>query len=383
MLVLSFVLGLLAFGGVNCDEHGANAVTFTSDTFEDSVPLKPHFVMFFAPWCGHCKRLSPTWDDLGKKYNSQESTEVVIGKVDCTQHTALCSSQDVTGYPTLKLFAKGVEGGVKYRGPRDLASLERFIAEQLGTEVEDDGQAAVPDAHAGLIEFTDATFKTVVATGNHFIKFYAPWCGHCQRLAPTWDILAKTFEHDKSVTIGKLDCTKYREICTEYEVKGYPTLLWIEEGKKMEKYSGDRSHGDLKAFVAKMLGDEAGKKKEDEDADGPRSPVVVLTTENFENAIEQGYTFVKFFAPWCGHCKRMAPTYDELGRKFVGHDKVKIAKVDCTQEINRGLCSQQKVNGFPTVFLYKGGEQISEYTGDRSLDDMVTFVTSHLGHDEL
>lgn len=50
MLVLSFVLGLLAFGGVNCDEHGANAVTFTSDTFEDSVPLKPHFVMFFAPW---------------------------------------------------------------------------------------------------------------------------------------------------------------------------------------------------------------------------------------------------------------------------------------------------------------------------------------------
>lgn len=67
---------------------------------------------------------------------------------------------------------------------------------------------------------------------------------------------------------------------------------------QMEKYSGDRSHGDLKAFVAKMLGDEAGKKKEDEDADGPRSPVVVLTTENFENAIEQGYTFVKFFAPW-------------------------------------------------------------------------------------
>lgn len=42
----------------------------------------------------------------------------------------------------------------------------------------------------------------------------------------------------------------------------------------------------------------------------------------------------------------MAPTYEELGRKFVGHDKVKIAKVDCTQEVNRGLCSQQKVRNF-------------------------------------
>lgn len=74
--------------------------------------------------------------------------------------------------------------------------------------------------------------------------------------------------------------------------------LMVHGKLQMEKYSGDRSHGDLKAFVAKMLGDEAGKQKEDEDADGPRSPVVVLTTENFENAIEQGYTFVKFFAPW-------------------------------------------------------------------------------------
>lgn len=44
----------------------------------------------------------------------------------------------------------------------------------------------------------------------------------------------------------------------------------------------------------------------------------------------------------------MAPTYDELGRKFVGHEKVKIAKVDCTQEINRELCSEQNVGVIST-----------------------------------
>ncbi|KAG7172585.1 thioredoxin domain-containing protein 5 homolog [Homarus americanus] len=378
-LFLAITTSLTAVGAAS-DEHGANTVTLTAETFEDSVQGKPNFVMFFAPWCGHCKRLSPTWDDLGKKYNT-EKAEVVVGKVDCTQHTALCSSQDVTGYPTLKLFGKGVQSGVKYKGPRDLASLERFIAEQLGTEVQDVEQASVPEALTGLVEYTDVTFKALVPNGRHFIKFYAPWCGHCQRLAPTWESLAKTFEHDKSVTIGKLDCTQFRDICTEYEVKGYPTLLWIEDGKKIEKYAGDRSHEDLKKFTVRSLGDDADNQKED--ADEPRPPIAILTSENFENAIERGYTLVKFFAPWCGHCKRMAPTYDELGRKFVGHDQVKIAKVDCTQEVNRALCSEQNVNGFPTLYLYKNANHIGEYNGDRSLNDMVSFITRHLEHDEL
>ncbi|XP_064105135.1 thioredoxin domain-containing protein 5-like [Macrobrachium nipponense] len=379
-MLLLFCFSLFV-AGLSADEHGDNTVSFTSDTFVESVPKKPHFVMFFAPWCGHCKRLSPTWDDLGKKYNEADPQEVIIGKVDCTQHTTLCSSQDVTGYPTLKMFSKGIDGGVKYRGPRDLASLERFLSEQLGTELQDDDKIDVPEAVTGLVEHTDSSFKATVSSGKHFVKFYAPWCGHCQRLAPAWESLAKSLEHDKSVSIGKLDCTKYRDICTEYEVKGYPTLLWIEDGKRKEKYVGDRSLEDMKNFVVGQLGDEANVQKEAEDE--PQPPVLVLTSENFENAISQAYTLVKFFAPWCGHCKRMAPTYEELGRKFVGHSFVKIAKVDCTQEVNRGLCSEQNVNGFPTLYFYKGGEKLAEYNGDRSLNDMSNFISNHLEHDEL
>ncbi|KAG0724573.1 Thioredoxin domain-containing protein 5 [Chionoecetes opilio] len=365
-------------------KEGSAVLDFSEDTFAEAVAQKPHFVMFYAPWCGHCKRLSPTWDDLGNKYNQGE-VEVAVGKVDCTQHTALCSSQDVTGYPTLKLFGKGVQSsGLKYRGPRDLASLEKFIAEQLGTGAEDEEAASVPEAVTGLVEYTDVTFKASVAHGRHFIKFYAPWCGHCQRLLPAWEALANSFEHDKSVTIGKVDCTQYQSVCTQYEVKGYPTLLWIVDGKKVEKYAGDRSHDDLKKFAEGLLGrEEQQQGGERQLRDQPETPVVVLTSENFENAIEKGYSMVKFYAPWCGHCKRMAPTYDELGRKFVGNDQVKIGKVDCTHELNRGLCSQQNVDGFPTLFLYKDGNKISEYNGDRSLGDMANFISKNLDHDEL
>ena len=69
--------------------------------------------------CGHCKRLAPTWQDLSAKYNKKAEPDVLIGKVDCTIETALCSAQDVTGYPTLKFFKSGTESGVKYRGQRD------------------------------------------------------------------------------------------------------------------------------------------------------------------------------------------------------------------------------------------------------------------------
>lgn len=84
----------------------------------------------------------------------------------------------------------------------------------------------------------------------------------------------------------------------------------------------------------------------------------------------------------CGHCKRMQPTWQQLALKFVGDEKVKIGKVDCTLTENRDLCSEQDVQGFPTIFIYKNGEKITEYNGNRSLEDMFDFVKSHLTVDK-
>lgn len=56
-------------------------------------------ILFIIFRCDHCKRLSPVWNELYKKFKLKD-TDIAIAKVDCTMETALCSKHDVTGYPT-------------------------------------------------------------------------------------------------------------------------------------------------------------------------------------------------------------------------------------------------------------------------------------------
>lgn len=111
--------------------------------------------------------------------NTAEDSRVKIAKVDCTEHQKTCSANDVTSYPTLKFFKlNSEEDAVKYRSTRDLPSLTQFINDQLGSSVSETEGATetvdVPSPLKGLIELTEKNFGTQTATGNWFVKFFAP-----------------------------------------------------------------------------------------------------------------------------------------------------------------------------------------------------------------
>lgn len=96
----------------------ASAVELTSDTWDDVTAGKTTFVKFYAPWCGHCKKLAPEWAKL-------KHDEVVVAEVDCTQNKKLCADVGVRGYPTLK---HGDPSDLQdYKGERTYDALNQFL----------------------------------------------------------------------------------------------------------------------------------------------------------------------------------------------------------------------------------------------------------------
>ncbi|XP_022088900.1 thioredoxin domain-containing protein 5-like isoform X1 [Acanthaster planci] len=359
--------------------------------FKHAIGKSAHFIMFFAPWCGHCKKLTPVWDELADRYNPDESVPATFAKVDCTAETKVCHENEVKGYPTLKFFNPGHET-VKYTGSRNFGSLEKFMFERLDKKKENVPQP--PEAKHGLYELTEDNFKSHVAKGNHFVEFYAPWCGHCKKLAPVWEQLAEGFSHNEDITISKIDCTAHRPVCVEHQVNGFPTLKFFKDGMVVDTYKKDRNHQSLKEYVSSMMGPPSTQtpplkevKKEEKkveekteeaaaDTEPKESKVVVLTEDNFQEGVSKGLTLVKFFAPWCGHCKKLAPAFEDLAHKIDDKPGLTAAKVDCT--VHKSTCNKYEVRGYPTMLLFKGGQYVEKYSSGRTLDDMYSFMLRKL-----
>jgi len=110
------------------------------------------------------------------------------------------------------------------------------------------------------------------------------------------------------------------------------------------------------------------------------SNVLDLGPDNFDTVVGKGKpALVEFFAPWCGHCKNLAPIYEELADAFVhAKDKVVIAKVDADGE-GKPLGKKYGVTGYPTLLWFDGEGKEEKYTSGRDLDGLASFITQKIG----
>ncbi|KAK4775548.1 hypothetical protein SAY87_023509 [Trapa incisa] len=227
-----------------------DVVVLSEENFEKEVGQdRGALVEFYAPWCGHCKKLAPEYEKLGMSFKKAKS--VLIGKVDCDEHKSLCSKYGVSGYPTIQWFPKGSLEPKKYEGPRTAESLTEFVNNEGGTNV----KIAVAPSH--VVVLTADNFDEVVLdeTKDVLVEFYAPWCGHCKALAPTYEKVATAFKLEEEVVIANLDADKYKDLAEKYGVSSYPTLKFFPKGNKAgEEYEGGRDLDNFVNFINEKCG---------------------------------------------------------------------------------------------------------------------------------
>ena len=102
------------------------------------------------------------------------------------------------------------------------------------------------------------------------------------------------------------------------------------------------------------------------------SMAIELTPDTWDEATAGKSVFVKFFAPWCGHCKAMKPAWDSLMDEFADSASVLVADVDCIGS-GKPLCDEMGVQGFPTV-KFGDPSNLEAYKGARDLESLKTFT---------
>ncbi|EGG06426.1 uncharacterized protein MELLADRAFT_86629 [Melampsora larici-populina 98AG31] len=287
------------------------------------------------------------------------------------------------------------------------------------------------DMHAG-IQLSESNFDESIKNGIWLIEHYSPFCVHCKHFAPTWIELCeavKPFE-TRGLHMAQVDCIAQGDLCVKNKVEFYPQMKLYSDGVFLETYEGSKKVEELKAYLDKQSNQYLSNKTSTNEPSTPKSttasptkPIVEvpqpqastedqistahddhqlpkepikttqpepqipedvkalpnqdgklisLTPQTWESHTSTGPIFIKYYAPWCGHCQKLAPTWADLARLLIHH--VNVAEFNCDEKGDfKALCRKEGVPGFPTLFFYQDGIKV-EYVGPRTLTAMESFA---------
>lgn len=429
-------------------------------------------VKFYAPWCGHCKKLAPEFEKAASILKNNDPP-VILAEVDCTEEgKETCGQHGVSGYPTLKIFKNG-EKFADYEGPRDADGIVKYMRNKAGpaskelksvadvTKFLDNTEHSVVGFFESSTSEGNVVFQKLAAALSDDYRFahcfnpevhvqykhknsiviYQPPKLHT-KLEPTEIAYEGAFEQatlDSWVkdnihglvglrTPSNADQFKTPLVVVYYDVDYVKNLKgtnywrnrimkvakkfaeakkdihfaisnadqfsheisehglsWSQDknvvtakGLKGEKYpfNGDFNVDNLEKFANDVLeGKLKPYLKSEPIPTSNDAPVKVVVAEEFDKIVNDDTkdVLIEFYAPWCGHCKSLAPKYEELAQKLSEESDIVIAKMDATAN---DVPAPYDVKGFPTLYFAPKGAKKNpkRYEGGREVDDFIKYI---------
>ncbi len=455
------VLLISAFAAEYPTEDGV--VVLSDSNFDEALKeFEFALVEFYAPWCGHCKKLTPEYAAAAQEL-ARTNPEIKLVKIDATIEKQLASRFEIKGFPTLKLFAKGA-APILYEGQRTKNDIVSWLKKKAGpTSVElksvDSAEQIISNNEVAVVYFGDADsegYKNYLTTALAlddvaFAHTHDDGVRQKYEVQGETIILFKKFDEGKNVFTGPF---QFQEIKDFLNANRFPVVFPFDSKNAQRIFAGG-----LNAIILIRSDNEAGAKAEEElrsvsreirdsiaisvakieDTMGGRladyigidkntlpairiivpkknaqkfifekeitgeniktfvedwkndklSPyyksaeipaeshednVRVLVGKNFKEIVlgDDADVLVEYYAPWCGHCKSLAPIYAAVATKLKDVKEIVIAKMDATANEVEGLA----VSGFPTIKFYQRGRKNSpmDYSGDRTEDGFIDFL---------
>ncbi|KAA1069653.1 protein disulfide-isomerase precursor [Puccinia graminis f. sp. tritici] len=181
-----------------------------------------------------------------------------------------------------------------------------------------------------------------------------------------------------------IDATKFGDYAKSLNLPGtdWPEFV-IQDLSNQDKYpleaKKEVNHDHVAEFVKSYRAGKLEKSVKSQPIPKQGDGTYVLVAKAFEDVVyannNQKDVFLEFYAPWCGHCKRLKPIWDNLARSFTGSsDKVLIANFDATEN-DIPSTTGISVQGYPTLkFKPAGSKEWIDYDDERELDAMIAFV---------
>jgi len=249
-------------------------------------------------------------------------------------------------------------------------------------------------------EFSDKTAPKIFGGDlkQHNLLFAAKSASDYDTIAAAYAEAAKSFKGKLLFVLVDCDVEDNKRVMEFFGIteENCPDMRVINMEKNMAKYApeaADLTTAGITGFVNGVLdGTIKRHLKSEEVPDNSDNAVKVVVGKNFDELVMDPTknVFVEFYAPWCGHCKSLAPVWEELGEKYKDHPNIVIAKSDATANEFETV----EVQGFPTLKFFPAGGEMQDYNGGRTLDDFVKFLepegaaeesedAEEDGHDEL